>query len=186
MAIEISSESNQETHFLINGIYYLCLLIFCLVIFGSAILFYLNKRASKKIETLNAQVVQLRSSEAEKRFRQDKKRIEDFGALLRRHRAPSMFLGGAKGPFSQTNKKLAGLIHPQVQLVSLSIDLERSEVNISGVTKNLVTLEQQLMIFKQEPLVKESSLSNFSATKEGKLNFDASLVFDPSVFMSAK
>jgi|GEM_PF-2899812 len=179
--IEVTSKPEQETSFWTSGIYYLSLLLFCFIIFGSAILFYLNKRASNKIDLLNTQIAQLKLSETEKKFRQDKKRIEDFQTLLRKHGSPSIFLGSAEGDFLQT-KKLAGLIHPQVQITKLSINLEESEVNISGMTKNLITLEQQLMIFKQEPLVKEVSLSKFSATKEGELDFDIKLVFDPSVF----
>ena len=181
MAIEIVSKPKQETSFWATGIYYLSIFLFCFVIFGSAILFYLNKRASNRIEALNTQIAQLKLSEIEKKFRQDKKMIENFQTLLKRHRTPSMFLGSSEGSFPQT-KKLAALIHPQVQIVDLSINLENSEVNISGITKNLVTLEQQLTIFKQEPLVKETRLSNFSVTKEGELTFAIKLVFDPRVF----
>ncbi len=183
--IEVTSKSEQEPPFWTSGIYYLSLFLFCFAIFGSAILFYLNKRASNKIELLNTQITQLKLSETEKKFRQDKKRIEDFQTLLKKHGSPSMFLGSAEGPFLQT-KKLAGLIHPQVQITELSINLEKSEVNLSGLTKDLTTLEQQMMIFKQEPLVKQASLSGFSATKEGELSFDIKLVFDPSVFYSVE
>ena len=185
MAIEIVSKSERETPFWTIGIYYLSLFLFCLTIFGSAVLFYLNKRASNKIESLNSQIVELKLLEMEKKFRQKKEMIEDFQALLERHRIPSMFLGSSEGPFSQT-KKLAALIHPYVQIVSLSINLEEPEVEISGTTKSLTTLAQQLMIFEQEPLVKDVSLSNFSVTKEGKLDFNIKLVFDPSVFALAE
>ena len=185
MAINVVSKSDQENPSWASGIYYLSLFLFCFAIFASAILFYLNKRASKKIEALNAQVAQIKPSEAESKLEKSKKRIDDFEGLIKKHKVPSMFLGSAEGPFSQT-KKLASLIHPQVQLTSLSINLENSVVTISGITKNFTTLEQQLIIFKQEPLVKEASLSGFSTTKEGKVNFGANLTFDPSVFTSAK
>lgn len=184
MAIEIVPKPAPKGPFLINGLFYLSLLALLAIISGHFVLSSMLKKDLNRLREFDEQISKAKSPEEislEKMVVTEKKKIDDFSRLIRERKFPSKFFGFSEGPFSQT-KKFAGLIHPQVQLLSFSLNVKGSRVDVSGLTENFTTLEQQLKIFQKEPLVRKTNISGFSVGKEGKVNFTLDLSFDSSIF----
>lgn len=184
MAIEIVPKPPEKIPFWQNILFYLSLILFLGTIFTYFILVRFEKRTQDEIQKLDAKIAEIRTPEQislENELRSKQKKIDDFSRIFKERKFPLKFLDFAEGSFSET-KKFASLIHPQVQILNFSLNLKEGKLEISGITENYITLEQQLIIFQKEPLIKEVNLSNFSPGKEGKVNFAFSLTFDPSIF----
>jgi len=79
-------------------------------------------------------------------------------------------------------KLLEGLSHPGVWFSEFSFNTEKRAVTVSGTAKDFVALEQQLLIFKKEPLIENVTLSEISMGKEGGADFSLNLTIDSQVF----
>jgi hypothetical protein len=184
MAIEIIPKPVEEIPFWLRILFPLSLFLLLVTIFSYLLLIYLEKRIPAQIQKLDAEIAQAKGPEImalEQELKMKKKKIDDFSEIINRRPFPTKFFGFAEGSFSET-KKFASLIHPQVQISGFSLNLKDGKLNISGLTENFVTLEQQYLIFQKEPLAKEVNLSSFSVGKEGKVNFSFDLSFDPMIF----
>ncbi len=185
MAIEIASKSKFKNLFSLKSLFFLFLILFfAATILGYFILGYLENDALTKIEKLNVEINLTKSSEIillENEVKTAKKKIDDFSRLVSGHKTPSKFLNFSEGSFAET-KNFGKLIHPKVQILDISIDAENLKVDISGLTENFTTLEQQYLIFQQEPLIKEVNLSGMSLGKEGGINFSFDLLFESGIF----
>lgn len=181
MAIEIVPKPALKIPFSLNILFFLFLILLLSTISGYFVLLYLEKKASSRIEELGSQITSAKTSEEiyfENEIKIKKKKIEDFSKLVSEHKFSSKFFGFSEEPFSET-KNFGKLIHPKVQISSFSLNIKDSKVNISGLTENFTSLEQQFMIFQKEPLIKEVNLSGISPTAEGKINFNFDISFDP-------
>ena len=184
MAIEIVPKPVEEVPFWQRILFPLSLFLLLVTIFSYFLLIYLEKRIPAQIQKLEIEISQSKSPELislEQELKMKQEKIDDFSEIIRQRPLPRKFFGFAEGSFSET-KKFASLIHPQVQILGFSLNLKDGKLNISGLTENFTTLEQQYLIFQKEPLIKEVNLSSFSLGKGGKLNFSFDLSFDPSVF----
>lgn len=182
--VEIIPKPVEEVPFWQRILFPLSLFLLLITIFSYPLLIFLERRIPAEIQKLEAEIAQSKSQEVidlEDELKKKKKKIDDFSKIISQRKFPTKFFGFAEGSFSET-KKFASLIHPQVQILDFSLNLKDGKLNISGLTENFVTLEQQYLIFKKEPLVKEVNLASFSVGKEGKVNFSFDLTFDPSVF----
>lgn len=184
MAIEIVPKPAEKIPSSLNVLFFLSLILLSGIIFSYLVLVYLEKKVPDEIQRLDTEIARGRTPEEinlENEVKMKKKKIDDFSKIISGHKFPSKFFDFSEGPFSET-KKFGSLIHPRVQILNLSLNLKDSKLNISGLTENFITLEQQFMIFQQEALLKEVNLSNFSLGKEGKINFNFDLSFNPSIF----
>ncbi|MBU4299404.1 hypothetical protein KJ636_05165 [Patescibacteria group bacterium] len=183
MAIEINPKPANKNPFLNKSLFYLSIILLLFIVFSYFILDRFQKSDSEKIRQLEAKISSEKTQEwlsLEEELKTKKKKIDDFSVLIGEHKLPSKFLAFSEGTFLET-KSFGNLIHPKVQILSFSLDVKNSKVQISGLTENFITLEQQYLIFQSEPLLKEVNLSNISLGKEGKINFSFDLSFDPSV-----
>lgn len=72
---------------------------------------------------------------------------------------------------------------PKVWFSEFEFDVEKREVVISGKTDNFATLDQQVSILKQEPLLGNFNISEVSISKEAKgITFILLLAFNVSIF----
>lgn len=71
---------------------------------------------------------------------------------------------------------------PNVWFSDFDFSSKAGEVTVSGETDNFVSLEQQIIILRQEPFVKNLSISEASISEEGKVVFIFLITFDPQVF----
>jgi hypothetical protein len=181
MAIEIVPKPALKIPFSLNILFFLSAILLLSVISGYFVLLYLEKKVSFRIEEVGSQITSAKTSEEiylENEIKIKKKKIEDFSKSVGERKFPSKFFGFSEEPFSET-KNFGKLIHPKVQISSFSLNVKDSKVNISGLTENFTTLEQQFIIFQKESLIKEVNLSGISPTAEGKINFNFDISFYP-------
>jgi len=63
-----------------------------------------------------------------------------------------------------------------------SFSLNQEAATISGNADNFVTLEQQIILFKKQPVIKAVTLSGARMNKEGGVDFSFIINFNPQVF----
>jgi len=97
-------------------------------------------------------------------------KIKDFSLILAEHLYSSKFF-----------VFLEKLCHPQVWFSQMNFSVKDYSLSLTGETTDFLTLEQQLAIFRKEPLIKSISLSNLSVGKEGLVNFDLNIILDQSI-----
>ncbi len=100
-----------------------------------------------------------------------KQKIDDFGELLSSHKKPLKVFGF-----------LEKICLPGIWFSSFDFNLEKGELTLSAQGDSFVTVEQQVLILKQEPLVKEVSLSGLSMREEGGVDFNLLLIFESRIF----
>lgn len=183
--VEIVPKPVEEIPFWQRILFPFSLFLLLVTIFSYFLLLYfVEKKIPAEIQKLEAEITQRKGPEVislEQELKKKQKEIDDFSEIINQRPFPTKFFGFAEGSFSET-KKFASLIHPQVQILGFSLNLKDGKLDISGLTENFTTLEQQYLIFQKEPLVKEVNLSSFSVGKEGKVNFSFDLSFNPSIF----
>ena len=157
-------------------LFYLGIILIVLTIGGYFGLGYLQEKTSRNIENLKDQISRVKTDEErelkEKLFEKEGK-IKDFSILLNGHQVSSSLF-----PF------LGKICHPKVQF--LSLDFSKSEkdylVQIPAQAESYEVLHQQILIFRDEKLIKDAEVSGISIGKEGRVNFDLNLSLDPSIF----
>lgn len=182
--IEIVPKPVEEIPFWQRILFPLSLFLLLVTMLSYLLLIYLEKKVPAEIQKLEVEISQSKSPEVtslEQELKIKQQKIDDFSKIINQRPFPTKFFGFVEGSFSET-KKFASLIHPRVQILGFSLNLKDGKLNISGLTENFTTLEQQYLIFQKESLVKEVNLSSFSVGKEGKVNFSFDLSFDPGIF----
>jgi hypothetical protein len=62
------------------------------------------------------------------------------------------------------------------------LNSRQGALKIFGETQNFETLGQQILILRGEAAINKVNLEKVSIGKEGKINFDLSLFFNPDIF----
>jgi len=168
MAIEISPRIKIKVPVwtIIVGVILLILLISLFVVY-----FYLAsslKKMSKELEEKNIVVVSLEEGIAtkEENLKLIDEKIDDFNELLAEHKKTLdifTFLGRT--------------YLPSIWFSDFDLDSNTGKVNISGQADSFATLEQQISILKQEPVLISSNIAEISIDEEGIINFSLSLIF---------
>lgn len=168
MAIEISPRIKIKAPVwtIIVGVILLILLISLFVVY-----FYLAsslKKMSKELEEKNIVVVSLEEGIAtkEENLKLIDEKIDDFNELLAEHKKTLdifTFLGRT--------------CLPSIWFSDFDLDSNTGKVNISGQADSFATLEQQISILKQEPILISSNIAEISIDEEGIINFSLSLIF---------
>lgn len=107
----------------------------------------------------------------EKEILDKKEKIDIFKPLLESHLFNTNFFNF-----------LASSTHPQVFFSKVDLNSKEATVSLSGQTDSFSTLGQQILIFSQKDLISDLNLTNFSISKEGKVNFDLKLKLNPKIF----
>ncbi|OGZ23474.1 MAG: hypothetical protein A3A08_00990 [Candidatus Nealsonbacteria bacterium RIFCSPLOWO2_01_FULL_41_9] len=155
------------------------LLYFSVGLFLAAIFsfFSLNnslKKAEDSLQNLERSLSQERPAEQinlEKKLKTAESQINSFSQIIGFHVYPSKIFDF-----------LPKIIHPKARFKQISLDVAKSEVVISGETENLTSLQQQIFIFQQEPLIVNSTFNSFSAAEKGKIDFNFNLSLSPQIF----
>jgi hypothetical protein len=172
MAIEISKKRKIKTPVwaIIFGIFSLILI---LILAGSYV--YLNSAAKKITREVQEKEKSLAATSSEKALENNlnliENRIKLFASLLSKHRKPGNIF-----------TFIESVCLPNVQFSDFSFGIGQEAISLSGKTDSFLTLEQQLNVLKQEPLVKKIDLSNMSTDDKGIVSFALLLVLDPKIF----
>jgi hypothetical protein len=138
--------------------------------------FLLNYFVSQSKKELQKSEDALNSIKTEKEIALEKEvfgyqaKIKDFSSILAGHLYPSKF-------FSFFEK----LCHPKVWFSQIDFNVDNCSLSLSGETTDFLTLEQQLRIFKKEPLIKSVILSDLSVGGEGLVSFSLSIILDQNI-----
>lgn len=146
---------------------YVSLSVLIAVILGFALLSYFEGKSAASLQDLEYKIGQVGTGEEkamEKEVLAAGRKIDDFSGLLDEH------------------QKLSGLFelleetcHPQVWFSKFSFNSEGQELQISGTASNFQTLEQQLVIFQSQELIKSITLSNLAINKKGDIDFSINI-----------
>ncbi len=173
MAIEIRPQPKTPRipiGITIRGVVCLVLLIF---LASSYLFFYfMINKMDREIEAKEEAAASLTRNiqEKEGQIIPISQRISAFTNLIKNHESPhDLFLTLEKNTL------------PYIQFSEFSLD--ESRVSLSGVARNFAVLEQQVNIFKKEPIIKSIALTSISVPKEEQgINFSLQLEFKPELF----
>ena len=138
--------------------------------------FFVNYSVNKSKKELQKSEEALNNIKTEKEVALEKEvfgyqtKIKDFSSILAKHLYPSKF-------FSFFEK----LCHPQVWFSQMDFNVDDCRLTLGGETTDFLTLEQQLGIFRKEPLIKSVVLSDLSVGSEGLVNFNLDIILDQSI-----
>jgi len=99
------------------------------------------------------------------------KKINDFSFLIDNHRNVSKIFA-----FMENQ------CHPKVWFSGFSLNAEERMVTLTGEAQDFESLGQQMLILRDEKMIKSVGLLNISMKKEGKITFNLSISFDPLIF----
>ncbi len=172
MAIEIIPKSKIRKTSLTN--------IFSLVLAGTLLAFLLSyvalnfyqKKLSREVSDIEKS---LQKSPSEKNLEDGifsyQRKIEDIDLLLSSHKA-------AVNLFDNLGKN----IHPKIWLQKFNLNMDGKTIYVFGSTDSFEILGQQTLIFEGQEFIKNTKLTKVSIGKDGKINFELQLIFDPKIF----
>ena len=146
----------------------------------SYLIFYISGiRAEARLEELNTLILEKDTAETralEEKVSTLKEKVAAFGKLIASYGKGSCFFDF-----------LSNLCHPKVFFYRVGLDMPESAVRLSGQASGFKALREQVLIFKEEELIKEVSLSRASIEEEkGGVTFDLELLLDSGVFKDIK
>jgi hypothetical protein len=173
MATEIIPKPIRKASLLQNILLYfaICLLLFS--IGAHFALDYFVKKSDLTLQDLEETLARERTEEEiilEKEVFDYKRKVEDFSILISQHAYASRFFN-----FFES------LCHPKVWFSKINLDMTNHKLIVSGKTDTFLILDQQLLIFQQEELIKETILTKLSIGNEGLVNFTFDLTFNPII-----
>lgn len=173
MAIEITPKQKIKVPIWVIIIGVLCVILVLAFLASYFYLYRSIKQMSQEIEEKNLTSFPLEKAikEKEQKIFPIKQKIDDFNELLSEHKKPLKVF-----------EFLERICLPNVWFSTFDFTFEKGELTISGETDSFITIEQQILILKQEPLVKNLNLSGLSIGEEGEVSFVLLLVFDPRIF----
>jgi Tfp pilus assembly protein PilN len=133
-----------------------------------------NQKVLKEKEQILAQPRSEEEQKLKREVLQYQQKIDDFAPLINQHRVSSDFF-----------VYLEEIIHPQVWLSELKLDVLGAGVEISGETEK-TALGQQLLIFQAAEEILETNLTKLQAGEGEKVSFTISLSLDPEIFQFLK
>lgn len=138
-----------------------------LLIFSFLLIFFQKERI-KRIEQKISQTIE-REKVAQKEYFEIKKRVDFLRNLFPKITFPTKIL-------DLVEKEIL----PEISLSSLKCDIEKREVTLAGVAPNLIILQQQMDVFKEEKKT-TPNLESLSSSKDGinftiKFNFEKELI----------
>jgi hypothetical protein len=134
----------------------------------------LGKKSEIYVEELEARIAKERTAERialEQENFDYKKKIEAVTPFLEAHVLGSKFF-----EFLEDNT------HPRIFFSKFNLSIEEAKVILSGKTDSFSTLEQQLSVFNQNPVVEGMSLTRVSLNKEGGIDFDLEIFLNETIF----
>jgi hypothetical protein len=154
-------------------LFYLSLGLLVFTLIGYFVLNQSLKTYQKTLEdleaTLSRQVSEQTSLKDE--ILTEQKKIKDFSVLINKHLKTS-------NVFNFLEKQC----HPKVWFSEFVLDAKEEKVLLSGEAQDFESLGQQMLILRDDKLIKGANLQSVSMKKEGKIIFDLSLSFNSSIF----
>lgn len=180
MAIEINQNLTRTKKTPITD-FFLIVGIVLLILSGGGYfyLWILNNDAESVLNNITQQIIQMRTDDVknnEKEIYNWGQKIKDYNIIFNSHNAPSSILG-----------LLEKNAHPQVRLDSFAFATDSpnnpTDTVLKGVANDFTSLQQQILIYSKDPLVKKTNLINVSLTKDGTISFELNIIFSPEILI---
>jgi hypothetical protein len=172
--VEIIPKQIEKAPFWQEVLLYISIVLLAVIILVCSILGYSYKKSLVTISDLEVALDNERTPEKiilEKEVVGWEKKINDFAVLGDKHYFVSKF-------FAVIEENC----HPRVWFSKLNLDSLSNSFSVSGSTDNFASLGQQLIIFKNNPIFKNVTLSQVSINKSGQVEFGLNIILDPKVF----
>ncbi len=182
MAIEIIPKSRARRGFnvsLPDVLHYFVVSLLITTILSYLIFYILDIKSEARLEELNTLILEKDTAETralERRVSTLKEKVAAFGKLIASYCKGSCFFDF-----------LSNLCHPKVFFYRTGLNIPEAVVELSGQASGFKVLREQILIFKEEELIKEVNLSRASIEEEkGGVTFDLELLLDVGVFKDIK
>lgn len=147
-------------------------ILFVILLVSYFYLLFTIKKMNQQIQEKGAAVIPLEKAikEKEEELIPLSQKIDDFNQLLAEHKNPLNIF-----------EFLERVCLPKVWFFEFDSNSDTGEVTVSGKTDSFTVLEQQISVLKQEPLLKNLSITEVSVLmEEGGIKFTFLLTFNPS------
>lgn len=157
-----------------NGaLFYVSFLVFLLVLAAYGGLVFLNRAQQSAEQEILAQIGQkqqeLRPELVQQIFMLEQ-RFKTIQALIQNHVFPS-----------RTFAWLEQHTYPRVSFDTFDFDAAGRKVSLAGTADSLISLNQQIAIFRQDPSIEKTDFGGLSFKKEtGNVGFTAAIIFRPA------
>ena len=178
MPIQIIPKPAEKGPLWVDILFYFSLFLLILTIAVYFILNNMQQKINKEIFSLDAELNRIDASSEvmlEKEVLAQQAKITDFSNLTSNY----LYIL----PIFDFIGKLT---HPKIVFSIFSVSANANMVQVSGLADSFQTVGQQLLIFKNEKLIKQTELSNVSIGEKGKIPFNFTLLLDPGVFKKNK
>jgi len=158
----------------LNTLFYISIVLLLIAISSFFILNQFQKKAAFTIQNLELLLTNTKTPERinlEKTLAGYQKNVENFSYLILNHKLATKLFS-----FLET------ITHPKIYFSNLSFSSGGEKLVLKGQTEDFQTLGQQFLIFKTEPLIKETNLAEVAMGKEGKIEFTFNLSLSSEIF----
>ena len=172
--IEIIPKPKISIPLWLSILFYSSIVTVILLITGFFVINSFEKKAADTLSTIENLLSQSRTIEEaalEKRVFSYRDKINDFAILVDQRKDAVKF-------FDLIEK----ITHPKVWFSNTSVDIKSSKVILAGQADSFPTVGQQIMIFKNEPMIKKTNLDSLHFDRGGMVGFSVSFSLDPKVF----
>jgi len=152
-------------------LFYSAIFLLSICVIGYFVLNNSLKKAEAELADLELDLIKEMPPEKislEKEILAYKDKIDKFSYLLEQHLA-----------VSRVFEIIQKTTHPQVWFSKFDLSSRPGQLKIFGETQNFETLGQQILILREEATINRVNLEKVSIGKEGKINFDLLLFFNP-------
>jgi len=175
MAIEIiPKEEISRPIRVLNILFFVGISLLILVVAGYFYLNYLTEKKSQTIKKTEETILQMRTPEVEnleKSILGWREIIEDYNFLFNSHEAPTNIFNF-----------LERTTHPKVWWVDFTFDSYiPNNLRLKGIAQDFSSLQQQLIIFQNETLVKRITLNQVYFGKTGGVEFELEISLAPEI-----
>lgn len=158
----------------LNGLFYFSLFLFLATVVSFFIFSNSSKNYRVELENLEKSITEQRTPEIltlEQEISGYQEKIANFSILLQNHLFPSNLL-----------KFWEKMSHPKVWFSQFSLNSSEGQLTLTGSADSFLSVGQQLLILKEEPLIKSFNLSDISISKKGEVEFTLNVFLNPKIF----
>lgn len=157
-----------------NFLPYFALALLIVAVLSYYFLVQLEGRSLLTLQDLEERIASIETSEKQtlkSEILAYQNKIDNFSLLLAEHQKSSNFF-----------KIIEDSAHPKVWFKELQLNLEKSQVVVTGFAKDFRVLGQQSFIFKNQESIQEVNLSDLSLGEGGEVEFTFRLFLNPRIF----
>jgi len=176
MAIEIIPKSKPERKQIsvLDIFYYFAISLPFLLLFAYFGIILFQNRAQTRLAEIDVLIAEKETREAkilEKEILEQKKKIDVFSDILWSYKKSSPLF-----------ELLKNICHKEVSFVNAEITPGINQATLLAQTSDFKTLREQILLFENEPLIKNTELVSGSVAERGGVNFSVILTFDSEFF----